>query len=38
LQAYRKLNRPVPLTDMDRTLWIEFYSMIEPVQAVQIKA
>ncbi|CAM6026086.1 unnamed protein product [Sphagnum balticum] len=38
LQAYRKLNRPVPLTDMDRTLCIEFYSMIEPVWAVQIKA
>ncbi|KAH8948587.1 hypothetical protein BDL97_11G101900, partial [Sphagnum fallax] len=28
--AYRKLNRLVPLTDMDRTLCIEFYSMIEP--------
>ncbi len=38
LQAYRKLNRLVPLTDMDRTLCIEFYSMIEPVRAVQIKA
>jgi hypothetical protein len=38
LQAYRKLNQPVPLTDMDRTLCIEFYSMIEPVRAVQIKA
>ncbi len=38
MQAYRKLNRPVPLTDMDRTLCIEFYSMIEPVRAVQIKA
>jgi len=38
LQAYRKLNRLVPLTDMDRTLCIEFYSMIESVRAVQIKA
>ncbi len=38
LQACRKLNRLVPLTDMDRTLCIEFYSMIEPVRAVQIKA
>ncbi len=38
LQAYRKLNRPVPLTNVDRTLCIEFYSMIEPVWAVQIKA
>jgi len=38
LQVYRKLNRPVSLTDMDRTLCIEFYSMIEPVRAVQIKA
>jgi len=38
LQAYRKLNRPVPLVDMDRTLCIEFYSLIEPVRAVQIKA
>ncbi len=38
LQAYHKLNRPIPLIDMDRTLCIEFYSMIEPVQAVQIKA
>jgi hypothetical protein len=38
LQAYRKLNRPVPLTDMDCTLCIEFYSMIEPVRVVQIKA
>jgi hypothetical protein len=34
LQAYRKLNRPVPLVDMDRTLCIEFYSLIEPVRAV----
>ncbi len=38
LQVYRKLNRPVPLTDMDRTLCIEFYSMIEPVRAIHIKA
>jgi len=38
LQAYRKLNRPVPLVDMDRLLCIEFYSLIEPVWAVQIKA
>jgi len=38
LQTYRKLNRPVPLTNMDHTLCIEFYSMIEPVRAVQIKA
>jgi hypothetical protein len=38
LQMYRKLNRPIPLTDMGRTLCIKFYSMIEPVQAVQIKA
>jgi len=38
LKAYCKLNRPVPLTDMDHTLCIEFYSMIEPVRAVQIKA
>ncbi len=38
LQVYRKLNRPVPLTNMDRTLCIEFYSMIEPVRVVQIKA
>ncbi|CAK9870825.1 unnamed protein product, partial [Sphagnum jensenii] len=30
LQAYRKLNQPVPLVDMDRTLCIEFYSLIEP--------
>ncbi|KAH8964308.1 hypothetical protein BDL97_04G059700, partial [Sphagnum fallax] len=30
LQAYRKLNRLVPLVDMDRTLCIEFYSLIEP--------
>ncbi|KAH9538628.1 hypothetical protein CY35_15G016800, partial [Sphagnum magellanicum] len=29
LQAYRKLNRLVPLTGMDRTLCIEFHSMIE---------
>jgi len=36
--VYRKLNRPVQLTDMDCTLCIEFYSMIEPVRAVQIKA
>jgi hypothetical protein len=38
LQAYRKLNRPIRLTNMDSTLCIEFYSMIEPVRAVQIKA
>jgi hypothetical protein len=38
LQAYRKLNRPVPLIDMDRTLCIKFYSMIEPIRAIQIKA
>jgi hypothetical protein len=38
LQAYHKLNRPVPLTDMDSTLCIEFYSMIELVWAIQIKA
>ncbi|CAK9230978.1 unnamed protein product [Sphagnum troendelagicum] len=38
LQAYRKLNRPVPLIDMDRTLCIKFYSMIESIRAVQIKA
>jgi hypothetical protein len=38
LQAYHKLNRPVPLINMDRTLCIEFYSLIEPVRAVQIKA
>ncbi len=38
MQAYRKLNQPVPLVDMDRTLCIEFYSLIEPVRAVQIKA
>jgi len=38
LQAYRKFNQPFPLTDMDRTLCIEFYSMIERVRAVQIKA
>jgi hypothetical protein len=38
LKAYRKFNRPVPLTDMDHTLCIEFYSMIEPVQVVRIKA
>ncbi len=38
MQAYRKLNRPVPLVDMDRTLCIEFYSLIEPVRVVQIKA
>jgi len=38
LQAYRKLNRLVPLTGMDRTLCIEFHSMIELVRAVQIKA
>jgi hypothetical protein len=38
LQAYRKLNQLVPLTGMDRTLCIEFYSMIELVRAVQIKA
>jgi len=38
LQAYHKLNQPVPLTDMGRTLCIEFYSLIEPVRAVQIKA
>ncbi|KAH8957250.1 hypothetical protein BDL97_07G082100 [Sphagnum fallax] len=34
LQAYHKLNRPVPLVDMDHTLCIEFYSLIEPVRAV----
>ncbi|CAK9223988.1 unnamed protein product [Sphagnum troendelagicum] len=38
LQAYHKLNRPVPLVDMDHTLCIEFYSLIEPVRVVQIKA
>ncbi len=38
LQAYRKLNRLVPLIDMDRTLCIKFYSMIEPIRAIQIKA
>jgi len=38
LQAYYKLNRPVPLVDMDRTLCIEFYSLIEPIRVVQIKA
>jgi hypothetical protein len=38
LQAYRKLNQLVPLTNMDCTLCIKFYSMIEPVRAVQIKA
>ncbi len=38
LQAYYKLNQPVPLTNMDRTLCIKFYSMIESVWAVQIKA
>lgn len=38
LQAYRRLNRPVPLTDMHRTICIEFFSMIQPVWEVQIKA
>jgi hypothetical protein len=38
--AFRDLHRPVPLTDSDRTMCIEFYSIIdsEPVRAVQIKA
>ena len=38
LQAYRKINRPMPLTDMDRTICIEFYSMIQPVRDLQVKA
>ncbi len=38
MQAYYKLNRPVPLVDMDHTLCIEFYSLIEPIRVVQIKA
>ena len=36
--AFRDLQRPVPLTDSDHTSCIEFYSIIEPVCAVQIKA
>lgn len=36
--AFRGLHRPVPLTDSDCTMCIEFYSIIEPVRAVQIKA
>ena len=38
IKAFRDLQRPVPLTDSDRTLCIEFYSIIEPVRALQSKA
>jgi len=38
IQAYQSLQRDVPLTDNHRLLCIEFYSIIEPVRAVQVKA
>ena len=38
IQAYQSLQRDVPLTDNHLLLCIEFYSIIEPVRAVQVKA
>lgn len=37
LQAYREVNRPVPLLDNDRTVCIEFNSLIYLVQKIQVK-
>ena len=36
--AFLKCNRPFPLSDADRDLCIEFYSVINPVREVQLKA
>lgn len=38
MKAYRDARRPLPLTDADNVLCVEFYSIIEPVRAVQVKA
>ncbi|BBN06969.1 hypothetical protein MPTK1_3g25400 [Marchantia polymorpha subsp. ruderalis] len=37
LQAYREVNRHVPLSDNDRTVCIEFYSLIHPVRQIHYK-